>query len=145
VNGELLPTDDFGRPVDPQNGQLLPTNRLGQFLYTPSDDRQIHPATVQIVTSKGVPMPKNAKGFGTKCQWPICVAGWWVWEGKWVENWLMKLHKYRTIVNEIGPDGLPVPTQIGDISHEAKPLPRDEFVGTIPVVDHQGGIIISKW
>jgi len=34
INGELLPMDDFGRPLDPINGRLLPTNEFGQYIYT---------------------------------------------------------------------------------------------------------------
>lgn len=34
INGELLPMDDFGRPLDPRDGRLLPTNEFGQFVYT---------------------------------------------------------------------------------------------------------------
>uniref|UniRef100_A0A1I8AYI8 Protein-tyrosine-phosphatase n=1 Tax=Meloidogyne hapla TaxID=6305 RepID=A0A1I8AYI8_MELHA len=41
INGELLPMDDFGRPLDPINGRLLPTNEFGQFVYTaPSPHRE---------------------------------------------------------------------------------------------------------
>uniref|UniRef100_A0A915MVF1 Uncharacterized protein n=1 Tax=Meloidogyne javanica TaxID=6303 RepID=A0A915MVF1_MELJA len=47
INGELLPMDDFGRPLDPINGRLLPTNEFGQYIYT-----------APTLTSRVSPMPE---------------------------------------------------------------------------------------
>jgi hypothetical protein len=151
ADGELVPTDDFGRPLDPQTGRLLPTNRLGQFLYS-APDRRPPPIAGLIVTALGEPMPRDGRGRFLDFQGrPIPVDG----QGRplgrdgqplaqnskgqfvWPEKWKGK----QPTTEVVGPDGLPMAGQV-QTSEEAKPLPRDpELLSpepAVPVVDRQG-------
>lgn len=66
LDGESIPTDDFGRPVDAQ-GNVLPTNRKGEFIYTRRPDKLLPTATtlkppVVVVGPDGLPLPTDSGG-----------------------------------------------------------------------------------
>lgn len=60
--GEIVPTDDFGRPLERNGGgALLPTNAYGHFVYA----RGPVARGAEIVSESGEQMPRNAHGEHT--------------------------------------------------------------------------------
>lgn len=145
LHGELLITDDFGRPLD-ENGNLRPTNNYGQYIYSKTKQPVVpsntilknsdfslskHSSTkkIVVVNSDGIPMATDANG-----------------------NFLDHLDiPYPTNSNGdlVSLDGSPLPTNsngafiiLDEDELFAKTLPTDDYGKQIyPVVNEEGMLL----
>lgn len=149
LHGELLITDDFGRPLD-ENGNLRPTNNYGQYIYSKTKQPVVpsntilknsdfslskHSSTkkIVVVNSDGIPMATDANG-----------------------NFLDHLDiPYPTNSNGdlVSLDGSPLPTNsngafiiLDEDELFAKTLPTDDYGKQIyPVVNEEGMLLSTDF
>ncbi|KAI1721109.1 fibronectin type III domain-containing protein [Ditylenchus destructor] len=131
LDGQSIPTDDFGRPLTAEGGQILPTNERGEYIF------RLPPTTprpIVVIGPDGIPVPTDSQGRSVD-------------------------HLGQPIPTNpggllVGPDGSPLPTDsqghfmVGsevtkdEVEGKAKTLPTDETGKMVPpVVNEQGRLM----